>query len=498
MEQERFERGPSEFRPWAEAGNLVGLVNPPRCPSCNAPLEPLSTRCTFCNFVTPLGQLEAERALHEARAREAQSQAYAAQQASMAQAAAAREVARKATWALVATGLAFFICCGPMGWLGAFFAWRSLSLAGKHGIAKPASAYVSLVLAALGTLMMVFVIVVGRTEDKKKEERLGQVEARSKAGRTKEPLDPKIACDIVEIHLLKEGRNGAQLPSDGTVTCAGGAFASRGTTARLDGIHVEKSGKSEILRACFGKSARWYLLDLAPEGDCPDDAPRADTEADEKRAREEFAQLTQKGKLTRVTLRLADAKAAVGRASSGPEKACPESALVSATKGGAGIVHSVDYAVLDGKAEPDWAFLSDASLTKFLAKGTSLADRNRLAAELSGDIPLLVVYREKKRSLPEVTDKGTSPSDFGLVPGEYEGTLFVVELGKGEILCQGPLSWKTHVKPAPFSLSRSRTSRSVIEGRAEQDFKARFHDAATERIKSIAGGKIRLGYKPLE
>lgn len=360
---------------------LVDAVNPPNCPQCSAPLEPLATKCPYCNAVTPKGRVEAERAEYEARQRQAQQQQYAAAQASMAQAVASQEVSQAATRSLIATVVAFFSCCAPVGWLGAFFAWQAISKAGKHGIAKPTSAYIALGLSLFGSITSVSVVVLSQIDAKKKESRIATLESGLVTTQKAATLDAKTACTLAEVHFLREH----VLPAEGTLTC-NGALSANEKSATLDSVVVQKAGGPGTYRVCFAKGSRWYVI-FADEGhaDCLDEGPPAATEPEEKAARDGYAGLLDKRRVGRVESHLAAARVAVEKASLGAEKACTDTTFEKVAKrDDRGLLRAVDYALLDGKAESEFAFMSDDSLAKFSKKGTGLADRLRLAGTLAG------------------------------------------------------------------------------------------------------------------
>ncbi|HQY61758.1 MAG: hypothetical protein IPF92_14165 [Myxococcales bacterium] len=461
-------------------------MNPTNCPTCSAPLEPVATRCAYCGAVTEVGRAEAARVEHEARAREAHARAASLAQASMAQAIAADDVRRSARNALLWSGFGMALCCAPSTWVGAFFAWRSLSVAKKHGIPRATSAIFALVLSVLGTGLSVTTCVAFQLDQSAKEDRRAAAEARALAGRTRPVLDAKTACDLAEAHLLSHET--PTMTTSAELSCKGPLVATS-DVARLAGVTVMESSKTTTYRACFARGARWYVLDLAGSGECGRDAPKADTPADEKRARQEFASriatLTKRG----VEERLASARDAVAQASLTLETACGET-LPPTTRA---TVRAIDYAVLDGKPEAAFAFLSDPDLVTFVARGSTATTKARLAAELEGE-GLLVVYRHKTRSAPEVTERGTG---LELAPGDYEGAAFVVDLNRGEIACQTALRWRGP-ESSTFRLARERTRRTSEQMRANTAFREAFQDAATERLKRLARARIKLGYKPLE
>lgn len=462
-------------------------VNPAACPTCSAPLEPVSTRCAYCGAVTEVGRAEAARTEHEARAREEHARAAALAQASMAQAVAADGVRRDGRTALLWTGFGMVLCCAPSSWVGGFYAWRSLSLAKKHGIPRASSALLALALSVLGTGLSVATCVAFQLDQSAKEERREAAEARAQPGRMRPTLDAKTACDLAEAHLLS--RETPKMTTQAELSCKG-PLVTTGDVARLAGVVVMQSSKSTTYRACFARGARWYLLDLAESGECGREAPKADTPADEKRARQEFAArlatLTKRG----VEERLATAREAVARASLSIDTVCEADALPTPARAR---VRTIDYAVLDGKAEPAFTFLSDPDLATFVSRAAAPSTKARLAAQLEGE-GLLVVVRHKTRAAPQVTERGAG---LDLEAGSYDGAMFVVDLDRGEIACQTPLRW-TGPEPSVFHLSRERGRRASEQSRASTAFREAFEDTATERARRLTGGRMKLGYKPLE
>ncbi len=464
-------------------------MNPATCPTCSAPLEPIATRCAYCGAVTEAGRAEAARAEHEARTREAHARAASLAQASMAQALAAEEVRRSARTALVWTGFGVVLCCAPSSWVGAFYAWRSLSVARRHGIPRATSAIVAFALSVLGTGVSGATCVAFELDQSAKAERREAAEARAQAGRVRPTLDEKTACALAEAHLLGDER--PSMAARAELSCKG-PLVGRGGVARLAGVTVMQSSRTTTYRACFARGARWYLLDLAESGECGSEAPKAETPADEKRARQEFAAHLATATKRGVEERLASARDAVARASLSVDRACGADALPTQTRATA---RAIDYAVLDGKIDPAFAFLSDPDLATFVGRGTSASTKARLAAALDSDA-LLVVYRHKARSAPQVTER-PGAAGLALEAGEFAGARVVVDLERGEVVCQGPLRW-SGPEPGAFHLSRERARRATEQSRASTAFRELFEDAATERAKRLAGGRVKLGYKPLE
>ncbi len=469
-------------------------MNPPNCPGCAAPLEPLAPKCPYCNHLTPRGRAEAERADYDARQRQAGQAAYA----SIAHAQAAQNVSKNANIALVLSLVGFVTCCSPVGWLALLFVYLSLSTAKKNGIPGPVTAKVAAVLSLLGTIVAIGVIVASNRDAKNKEKRIADLEAASAKGRAGAVIDAKTACALTEAHFLRSGK----MYISQQLSCTGKVEVD-GATARLDDVAVITNGKkvAPTYRVCLAKGARWFLVHI-DEGreDCLDEAPKADTEIEEQLARDDYAQLLDAQRVHTADKRLAAVKAAVERAPT-TEKGCSETAIAAAstkkekTKAPL-VIRAIDFASLDGKDDPDFAFLSDAELARYVAgKKKAVVARADDARLVLGE-GLLVVYKHKTREMPEVTDKGAKATGWTVSAGNYDGALYVVDAGRGEVLCQGPLVFATPAKPT-FSVSRA-SSQAQVEGRARTDFQQRFHDAATDRMKSIGAGKLGLGYKPLE
>ena len=200
----------------------------------------MAPKCAYCNAVTPKGRADAERAEQMARQQQVYAQHQAAAQASVNQALAAAEVNKFASYALFTTLPALVTCCAPVGWLGAFFAFRSLSVAKKNGIPAPARAIVAMVLAVLGSALTVTAFVGAHFDEKDKEKRIAALDAKSAQNRKKATLDAKTACDTTEIHLLKSGT----MYVSAKMVCTGEPVVT-GSTARLDGVSYVSNGKTE-------------------------------------------------------------------------------------------------------------------------------------------------------------------------------------------------------------------------------------------------------------
>ena len=192
-----------------------------------------------------------------------------------------------------------------------------------------------------------------------------------------------------------------------------------GATARLDDVAVITNGKkvAPTYRVCLAKGARWFLVHI-DEGreDCLDEAPKADTEIEEQLARDDYAQLLDAQRVHSADKRLAAVKAAVERAPT-TEKACSETAITAAstkkekTKAPL-VIRAIGLRFLDGKDDPDFAFLSDAELARYVAgKKKAVVARADDARLVLGE-GLLVVYKHKTREMPEVTDKGAKATGW--------------------------------------------------------------------------------------
>jgi len=469
-------------------------MNPTNCTGCAAPLDPLAPKCAYCGVVTPRGRADAERADYDARQRQAGQAAYA----SIAHAHASQNVSKNATIALVLSIAGLVTCCSPFGWIALLFVYLSVSAAKKHGIPAPVTAKVAGVIALLGTLVSAGVLIASHFDQKDKEKRIAALEARSAKGRAAEVLDAKTACDVTEAYFLKTGK----MYVSSEIACTG-KLDVQGSTARLDGVAIVNNGKKTdaVYRVCLARGARWFLIHAdTTKDECLDEAPEANGETAEQVARDDYPALLEGGRVHTADKRLAAVKAAVSDTKPA-EKTCNEAALAAALgkeKSKVATARTIDFAALDGKDDPDFAFLSSADLLRYVQGGAAkkpVAARSDDARAVLSE-PLLVVYKHKAREAAEITDKGAKAATWGLTPGSYDGTLYVVDAGRGAVLCQGPLAFATPSKPT-FSLSRSST-KGQVETRARLDLEQRFHDAATARMKELTAGKVGLGYKPLE
>jgi len=73
----------------------------------------------------------------------------------------------------------------------------------------------------------------------------------------------------------------------------------------------------------------------------------------------------------------------------------------------------------------------------------------------------------------------------------------VIDTRTGKTVCQGKLSF-TNSKEVRYSRRGPSSTEEKFRSAVQDDFEDQFKDAATEEIKKLSGGKLRLGYKFLE
>lgn len=460
-------------------------MNPTNCPGCAAPLDPLAAKCTYCGVVTPRGRADAERADWEIKQRQAGQAAYA----SIAFAHTAQNVAKNANIALVLTIVSFVTCCSPVGWIGLFFAYSSLSNAKKNGIPAPVTAKVAAALGVLGTLVMVGVFVASHFDQQDKEKRIAAIEAKIEKARHADAIDAKTACSIAEAYFLRSGK----MYVSSEIACTGKLVVT-GNTARLDGVAIVKQKKKQepTYRICFAKSARWYLAHAGESQEkCLDEAPEAANETAEQVVRDDYPRLLKSGEAPAADKKLAAIRA-VTAAAGAAEKKCTDATIAAAlTAKGAKTpfaTRTIDGALLDGSDVSAFDFETDPDILRFVrtAKDPGAARADDAHAVL--DAPIVVVYRHKTRSTASIVDKGTRATTWGYGPPTFDGTMYVVDVAKAEVLCQGPLAVTSPAKPT-FSISRG-MRRDEVEDEARYDFRDRFLDESAARLAAMSASKL--------
>jgi hypothetical protein len=473
-----------------------------QCPQCAAPLPPGATRCGYCGFVTPWG---ATAAAVEQRAAFIQ-----ADQAKKQRIAKAESTARTGM-ILALVGLP--ICCAPLSLVGGALGFKGAGMARAEGQPRPVTSVIAMIVALLSTIAFVTTMVLYIRDQKAKDDRLAAVHARLKGKREAATIDAKVACDVVEEHLVQHGHGGRTVGLD-RVHCDG-ALQVTDRRASLSDIRFsfDKANHTTVT-ACLERRARWYVLKLLDKGSCADLPPPApftaparklseeEATADETKARAALLQESSALLVKAFTDRLAKVRA---NAHETPvaERVCSRSEMSPYVTGNERRkVATADYDLLNarfaGAAPSDWSFLTSEVVRKILDEKRTADERHKSLEELrasSGD--LLVVYKAEVKDWPVVTSKSDLiGSDLSYKGGHFEGWLIVYDVATGERKCQSKLAFQSS-DVVNFRKSRLSSGKKKAKEAVEEDFGDQFETAATAGIK-VAAPDLRLGYKTIE
>lgn len=465
------------------------------CPQCSAALPPGAPRCNYCGLVTPWGAV-----LQQQNERAAFLQA---DQDKRRRIASATDGARNG---MIVALVGLPICCGPVSIVGGVMGWRAGSKLVAEGQPRPVTSVVSVVVAVIATALFITGTIMYIRDQREKEAHIAAVGQRLEGKRDVEVLDAKIACDLVEEHLAKNGFGGSAL-NLGEVHCDG-AFSASGRRASQPDVRFAFGDKRFTANACLERRSRWFVLEVGEGLSCGDLPPPADftppprklsdaeAAADEDKARKDAKQAIA-GKSVRTFVEQL-AKVRVDAASAPlAETTCSKEAMKGYVTGGTRKkVLTADFDQLQSGGAP-WAILASSQVTKAIDEKASIDDRAKAVAEFaseSGD--LLVVYKASEKHWPVVKGTKTSSKDFSFDGGEFTGQLLVYDLRLGARLCATKLAFESS-ESVDFRKSKYSDGKSSAKDAVEGDFKDHFESAATDAIKRAAPD-LRLGYLLLE
>lgn len=472
-----------------------------QCPQCSAPLPPGATRCGYCGFVTPWGATYA--------AVEQRAAGIAADQAKKQRVAKAESTARTGM-ILALVGLP--ICCAPLSIVGGVMGAKAARMAKAEGLARPVTSLVAMIVAVLSVVSFTGTMILYYRDQKAKEDRLTEVRSRLSGKRQAEGLVAKVACDIVEEHLVMHGYADKQWNLD-EIHCDG-ALTVTDRRAQMVDVRFSFSKKEHFtVTACLERRSRWFVVKTLEAGTCaelPPPAPftapgRAFSEeeaaADEAKARADIEKAAAISALNAYTDKLARVRAHAA-SQPGGERPCSKSDMspyVTGTERRK--VLTVDFDLLDAGKEgtgKDWAALTSDPVSKALDEKRSTEERGKAIEEIRAQSgPLLVVYRSQKKLWPVVTGKADpSSKEFKYDGGEFVGWLFVYDTDTAERKCQTKLVFESS-DVVSFRKSRYISEKVEAKEAVEGDFMDQFRSAATTAIK-VAAPDLRLGYKTLE
>jgi hypothetical protein len=419
---------------------------------------------------------------------------------------------RSASWALGLSLGALPLCCFPASALAIFFGIRTMRLAKAAGVPVPTRAVVGTVLGALWTVFVIVAMIIGQIQQRQTAARYDVVEGRLSGKREAAQLDKSVACDLVEERILKDGFDGDQNGLD-TVKCDGELKATT-DKASLAGVTFSfNGGKSKSANVCYARGAtRWYVLAMRAGIDCatvpippaPSGGSETELAESEKKAREAVPKLAEVAAAKRFADGLFAIRSKIKQADL-PVKNCDKSMFTKYLPSGDERlkVDSVDYdylnAAADGGADARWKWLTSDRVRTVLDEARGTAPDGTPMMDMAKEAgPFVVVYQGVDKTWPVVQPTGKwIGKKMAYSPGTFAGFMIVGNYETGDVSCAIQLGFTngTDITYDEHGLSseQDRATEAV-----EDDLKDHFEDMATEKMKKLGSGALRLGYKVLE
>lgn len=382
--------------------------------------------------------------------------------------------------------------CGPFAILGAIFALKAMSQARRSGRPAPSRAIVALVLAGVVLIAWIFVAISWMKQSRKQQADQQKIGDRLKGKREAASLDQEAACDLVRERLV----GNTDLRADAPITCHG-PFEQTATTAMLKDVDVEFTPAARgHLTACFGRTSHWFVMGMM-ESDIPCPAVAFSASGDEKSIRESAAETFDRAETDAYARKMEAVKQAVTSAKPG-EHPCEALDIVPFAPA-ADTDKELKPAAFDISGDPGWQFMTAREIRDVASPNLTphgRADSVHHLLRASG--PYLVVYSSERRSLPVIhKKKGIIEDDFSYEPGEFAGWMTVVDTRTAKTVCQGKLEFANSEK-VRYSSRGPSSAEDKFRSAVQDDLEEQFKDTATEKIKKMSDGKLKLGYKFLE
>jgi hypothetical protein len=350
-------------------------------------------------------------------------------------------------------------------------------------------------------------------------------------------LDKETACKLVEQQLVQLGFAGNKAEDFVTAHCDG-ELTNAEDRARLDGVRAQFITREVVIKGCFLRKGRWFVLALTRHEcvqplDVPD-PPVPPTEsalvAYERKVRQSSEQARDAVAIQSVTQKLEIVKNAAAALGALTHKNCDE-AEVKRLAGAGGIpLDTIDLGVysaggqsgaagdLTGTGQPNPSSESKSADAGVAPDGGTLriapwrwmtservrrlssheAAARRQAArefdELEGS--LVVVYRADARDWPEFVPKWGANHQYMFTTGVYKGWIIVFNLDRGEPLCTVRLEFASsgQVNATKLGMMPETTSFPQM---LDHDMRTNFQETATAALARIAPS-LTLGYMVVE
>lgn len=395
--------------------------------------------------------------------------------------------ANRAMWLAIA-GL--FTCCAPLGVGALVWAFLIKRDADATNAIVPVRAWIALALGGLCVVEMTGAILYSRKKEGERAAVAAAAVERLKGRR--ETLDAAIACDLVTEFVI-----GTEKRAYDTVRCPG-ELTQQERSASLNRVLLTGTAGDIEMRACFGKTSRWFVVGVDKELSCPTEIPsavappgdEAAQSAEERRLRVAIAEQTDAKALSVFTERMQKARSVLA-AHAHVAKTCPAFPGEPSNRTEIGYV---DFDYLNAPVDrPNgaWTFLTKRAVKEALQKGAT----GRSVKDFAG---VLAVFSAESRAWPEsVKKEGLIKDDFSFIPGRFEGWLTLFDLEKSAVLCEARFVFENSDN-VRYRKGKFSSEEGSVDKALRTDFEDRFEEAAIAAIRALSNNRLKLGVKLLE
>jgi hypothetical protein len=184
-----------------------------------------------------------------------------------------------------------------------------------------------------------------------------------------------------------------------------------------------------------------------------------------------------------VEAAMAELSSLPGRAAApgSASRPCDDAALAQRGKSGERLwIEAFDAEALKGlpaKPSRDWAWLNGLGARKFLGLDSEGKAATGWDASQLHKLGLVSLLSSSERRLPKITDDNSFSS------GNFKGALQIVDLVKGDVLCETPVVFASASEVEYRSRGLFRKS---AEGAINDDFRSRAKQAGTTALRRIS------------
>jgi hypothetical protein len=387
-----------------------------------------------------------------------------------------------------------FVCCLPLGLIGALQAGQATKKAKAEGRAPASLLGVAKILGWFSVVVSLGAYGFGAKSYFDNEAEVKALNDSVASERSVDTLSDKTACTLATAQLKRAG-------SVESVECKK-PLETNGARAVLPGITVKTLDKTTTVSACFAKTKRWFVLETLETGNCSTRDMEANLkslpEGDSPEALDRAEELYRKDELVfKRFVRLVERENALGDMLAAAREKSPETCpdFSKYTKDRTNEVVYVE-ALWMKKGEKEARDNNFRFMTKeilrdvLLDKGTEDA-KTKALGEIEGAALFAVFIPTEKPTWPV-------PRVGGFIGGEYTGKLVLVDAKTKGALCQRPFRFESGES---ISVRRSRlgvTSQSKMEDQLAADFEEHFEDAATALLKDMSKNQLKLGMSWLD